>query len=179
MKRILLVASAAAAFIAAPAIAQPQLGAGFTRADVESRVRNMFARVDVDRDGYVTEDEARAVQPAAPMRRGIRGGPRGGNREAQFARLDADGNGVITRSEFLQPRAGGGRRGMRADRGQRGGLRLHAFARLDSDRDGRVSLAEATSARLRAFERLDMNRDGRVTPDERRARRAARQADRG
>lgn len=102
------------------------------------------------------------------------------NREARFARLDADGNGVITRAEFLQPRAGarGKGRNMRGA-GRGGAFGPRAFARIDADRDGKISLAEATAARLRAFERLDANRDGRVTPEERRARRAQRQSRQG
>ena len=180
MKTFILIGAAAAAFLSAPASAQPRGGDGVTRADVETRVRGMFARVDANRDGFVTEAEALAFRgPAHAGRRG----QRGGGREAAFARLDANGDGMISRAEFTAPRADGQRdqrRGMRAERRQAGAGAFgpRAFARVDANRDGRISLAEATTARLRAFERTDADRDGRITREERQARRAARQAGR-
>lgn len=174
MKTFILIGAAAAALLSAPAAAQPRVDEGVTRADVETRVRGMFARVDADRDGFVTEAEAQAFRAAAVARRGDR-------REAAFARLDANGDGMISRAEFSAPRIDGRRgqrRGMRGQRGQGGAFGLRAFQRFDANGDGRVSLAEATTARLRAFEGMDSNRDGRVTREERRARRAARQPNR-
>ncbi|MEA3015354.1 MAG: hypothetical protein QOI38_76, partial [Sphingomonadales bacterium] len=117
---------------------------------------------------------------------------RGERREALFARLDADGNGVISRAEFDAPRGprAGGERGERraqrfhrrgpgsAARGQRGGMRggfgAEGFARMDADRDGRLSLAEATRFRLERFDRLDANDDGRISREEIQAVRAQR-----
>ncbi len=176
MKTIVLIGAGAAALLAAPSLAQPRADAGMTRADFETRARAMFQRVDANRDGFVTQEEARTVQPHAPRRAGRMPAQ---NREARFARLDADGNGVITRAEFFQPRAGGPGAERLGRRGGAGAFGPRAFARIDADQDGRISLAEATTARLRAFERLDANRDGRVTPEERRARRAQRQSRQG
>lgn len=181
-----------AAVIAAPASAQvaPQTGAGLTRADMETRVRANFARVDANRDGFVTREEARAVRAS---QRGERAGDRRARRERAFARLDANRDGSISRSEFLERAATaerGDRRDRRAERRaerrvrvaeRRGLLRLGGkrFARFDADRDGRVSLSEVLTVRARAFERVDANRDGRVTRDERRAVREARRSARG
>lgn len=196
MKKIALLGAAAAALLAGPAAAQPRQDRArvMDRAQIEQRVGAMFARVDADRDGFVTQAEAQGARMAM---RANRVEQRGERREAAFARLDADRNGSISREEFMAARgarAGGGqmgdRREMRADRmerrgerrgmrgqraGMRGGFGGQAFARMDMDRDGRVSLAEATRARVEHFERMDRNDDGRISPDERQAVRAERQ----
>jgi Ca2+-binding EF-hand superfamily protein len=184
MKKLMF-GALAAAVLSVPAGAQlaPQ---GMTRAEMEARVRANFGRVDANRDGYVTREEAQAVRRSV---RTERRGDRQAGREAAFARLDANRDGSISRTEFLERRQTaerGDRRARRAERRaerrewlvarRQGGMRLggRVFERIDADRDGRVSLAEATTARLRLFERLDANRDGRVTREERRQARAAR-----
>lgn len=67
-------------------------------------------------------------------------------------RLDADGDGTLSREEMMAP----------ADR---------RFMLLDTDRDGRLSRDEFRAGSLRQFERLDVNRDGRVDTAERQAMR--------
>jgi hypothetical protein len=191
MKKSVFFGAAAAVLLAAPAVAQPQRDGGrvIDRAQFESRVQAMFARIDADRDGFVTQAEAEAARAAV---RAQRQEQRGERRQALFARLDADGNGVISRAEFEAPRGprAGGERGERraqgfhrrgpglAGRGQRGGMQggfgAQGFAGMDADRDGRVSLAEATRARLERFDRLDANDDGRISRDEVQAMRAQR-----
>lgn len=187
MKKFLILGAASAALVATPLLAQinqaPQRGAGITRAQAEAGVRAMFAKIDTDRDGYVTRADAEA---AAAAHRSQRQEARGERRSALFARLDANGDGMISRAEFDAPRAARGDRAeRRADRmerrGDRRGMRgerlgVRLFERLDADRDGRVSLAEVTAARLQRFDRLDANKDGVVTREE---RQAARQARRG
>lgn len=200
MKNLILLGAAAAALIAAPVCAQQarggfDRGAGVTRADVQSRVSAQFARVDTNRDGYVTQAEAQAFRGSV---RGERREARQDRREQRFARLDANRDGEISRAEFFAPKQRGVRgegRASRAERrgerraqeierrGQRGGLfaRLgeRRFDRVDANNDGRISLAEATQLRLQAFDRADVNRDGRLTRDERRSLRGARQGRRG
>jgi hypothetical protein len=201
MKKIILSGAAAAALIATPTFAQQaqggfERGQGVTRAQVETRVRASFARVDANRDGFVTQTEAQSFRQNV---RAERQENRAERREARFARLDANRDGSISRAEFFARRdraEQGERRGLRAERraerraarlerrGQRGGFAARLgngrlFERLDGNRDGRVSLAEATAVRLRAFDRADANRDGRVTREERRALRADRQGRRG
>jgi hypothetical protein len=176
MKNLILSGAAFAALFAAPALAQPaqdgaRAGQTVTRAVVETRVRERFARVDANRDGFVTQEEAQAFRATMLAQRQ---GNRADNREAMFARLDANRDGMISREEFSRPRAGMERALRAQQRGGAGGFGRGAFARLDTDGDRRISLAEATQARLRAFEQTDGNRDGRISPEERRARRAAR-----
>lgn len=196
MNKIVLIGVAATALIATPTLAQQALGGfergqGISRAEVQTRIRDMFMRVDTDRDGYVTKAEAQAF-------RGVEGGERRparqDRREERFAHLDANQDGEISRAEFFATRQRGEavtRRGLRAERradrlerrGQRGGMfaRLgeRRFERVDADNDGRISLAEATQLRLQAFDRADANRDGRLTREERRSLRAGRQQRRG
>lgn len=190
----LLVGAVAAAVLATPALAQVDAGsgAGLTRAELETRVRSGFERVDANRDGFVTRDEAKAVRAS---KRGERRADRREKRETAFARLDVNRDGSISRTEFLERSANldrEDRRERRAERkaerrerlaerrAMRGGAAMRLggerFARIDADKDGRVSLAEALAARVRAFERADVDRDGRVTREERRAVREARAA---
>jgi len=192
MKKIVLFGAAAAALIGGPALAQQDRGgfdrgAGVTRAQVQARVQQAFARVDSNRDGFVTQQEAQSVRGAV---RGERRGNRGQAREARFAQLDANRDGQISRVEFFAPRPRAERAERRAQRverrGQRGNgggmfarLGGNRFQRVDSNKDGRISLAEVTALRLRAFDRADANRDGLVTREERRSVREARQTRRG
>jgi EF hand len=190
MKKILF-AGAALAALATAAVAQPQGGRfrhaePLTRAAVQAAVQARFAEVDSDRDGFVTEAEARARVEAHRAERRER---RGERRAARFARLDANGDGSISRAEFdarpalrgedrADRREGRGQRGERRwrHRGGHGGmanLGLRRFAALDADRDGRISFAEASGRALAMFDRADANRDGTVTAEERRAAREA------
>ena len=186
MKKAIFFGAAAIALLAGPASAQPraEAGAGITRDTIEARVAERFARVDRNRDGFVTQEEVRTLRAAARAERQQR---RGERREALFARLDANRDGSISRDEFNahRPRAEGdraegrearferreGRRGHRFARAHRrgAGVGMQAFARMDADRDGRVSLPEATAFRLERFERIDSDRDGRISPEERRS----------
>jgi Ca2+-binding EF-hand superfamily protein len=206
MKKLFFAGAALAVLAAAPATAQPRDGRGpvvepVSRADVEARVQERFARADANRDGFVTQDEIRAGSDA---RRGERmGGPgermeqRGEGRGRLFDRLDSNRDGSISRAEFdARPafRSGergerqamrGERQGMRgephgerfAHRGPRGGmmggLGGRGFEAMDLDHDGRVALAEANRAALQRFDRVDANHDGTISPDERQAAREA------
>jgi len=195
MKKIIFATAAAAVLVATPTLAQMQRGdgAGITRAQVETRVRTAFARVDTNRDGFIDETEGQAIRGKA---RGARTEARGDRREAAFTRLDTNKDGSISRAEFMNRAKSGDRAELRAARAERraerqelrqqrrggGGLGRLAgrrFQRVDANQDGRISLAEVTQARLQRFDRIDANRDGRITREERQAARAARQARRG
>lgn len=206
MKKAIILGAAAAVLAVTPTLAQNVGGAaaGQTRADVTARVQTAFARVDANRDGFVTQAEAQSVAGATRQQRqanrGERRAERAQQREARFTRLDVNRDGAISRDEFFAQRTRQGgdraeRRGdrqerraerqerrqeRRAQRGQRG-MRFgeRAFARMDTNSDGRVSLAEATASRLQRFDRIDTNRDGRLTPEERQQARAQRQSNRG
>ena len=194
MNRFVYAGAAVAALIAIPAIAQvggerrANPSEPMTRAAVQAHVEARFARVDANRDGFVTRAEADARIAAA---RGERQARRGERRAQLFDRLDADRNGSISRAEFdahaaarAAHRGGPGAEGRGGRRmgharmmrrhhgamaGGRGGFGPAMFDRLDADHDGRVSLAEASSRALAMFDRADADRNGTVTPEERRA----------
>jgi Ca2+-binding EF-hand superfamily protein len=163
-----------------------------TRDEVAAHVRDMFARLDTNKDGFITRPELDAMHEKMMSLRGDvqkRLADRGvfTDRGAAFDRLDANHDGSISRQEFTasQPQvrservivmrdgdtaAGApGSRGMRMHRmGMGMGM---GFGRLfdiaDTNHDGRVSLAEAQAAALAHFDKADANHDGKITPDER------------
>lgn len=158
-----------------------------TRAEVQSRVQTQFAKVDANRDGFVTTEEMGAMRgQRMANRQGARGEMNRPMRDpaAAFDRLDSNRDSMISRDEFAKGRE------MRIEKrvvrrgetpGQPGAMRMKmqrmgggmfggAMLRMaDANRDGRVSLAEATSGALQHFDMADTNRDGRITPEERRA----------
>ncbi len=79
-----------------------------TREDVVKHVRELFGRLDTNRDGFIARDEADIVKMA--MGEDIRGrfaerlaerdGPRP-DRGAAFDRLDTNKDGMVSRDEFM------------------------------------------------------------------------------
>jgi len=95
--------------------------------------------------------------------------------DSMFKRLDANGDGSISKAEAETARARfQEHRGERRD--QRGDNRID---RLDSDHNGAVSLAEFNARDAERINRLDANHDGQVSPDEFDAARAAFRAKHG
>lgn len=177
------------------AMAQPGSGRGqgaeMTRDQAVARAEQRFARLDVNRDGRLTVEEARQGNPARAGRREARTEQRQARRAERraqrqagrangqgFARIDTNRDGQISQEEFAARRAARAER--RAQRGQRAGQRGQGgMARLFGQ-DGVITLDEYRAQALQRFERLDANRDGRVTVAERREvreqRRSRRQA---
>lgn len=149
-----------------------------TRAEVEAKVAEHFARLDTNRDGVVTKAEADAAAQAFRGQWAERSKDRREQRgERTFERLDTNRDGAINRGEWD---AGQAQREQRiADRGERdppgggfhrggmGGFGGHMFEMADSNRDGRVTLQEAQAAALKHFDLVDANHDGQITPEER------------
>lgn len=138
---------------------------------VQQRVQRLTA-IDANRDGTVTVEERQAAMQARRAERSA----------ARFARLDADSNGAISRSEFDSAHAArgeGARDGTRGDRsrghragrhGNRGGDMAHQGGRHRAER-GPVVIAEVQTKAAEAFARIDTNNDGYVTAEEGRAAR--------
>ncbi|HWH17178.1 MAG TPA: calcium-binding protein [Allosphingosinicella sp.] len=179
MKTFAMAGIVAAGFVAVPALAAQQGPARadqpLTRAAVEARVQARFARVDADRDGFISQAEARTIAGQRAERRVQRGarGDRSQRRANLFARLDSNRDGAISRAEFEAHAANRENRVQRAPHAPFNGER--GFARIDANGDGRISLAEVTARRLARFDRLDTDRDGVLSLEERRAARALRQ----
>ena len=178
-----------AALIAVPVLAAPGAGdrnATQTRAEVQTRAAEMFAKLDANQDGKLdTADRAaKRAERQAKM----------------FAKLDADGNGSISKAEWDQhgadraakraergeKRAAAGEAGqgkrhaMRGHHGKRGGHHgMRMMGKADTDGDKAISQAEFQTAALARFDAADANKDGQVTSEERKAQRGAWRAKRG
>src|SRR5947209_4063714 len=84
-----------------------------TRAEVVQRTQALFARLDRNRDGAITQDELPAMGDRADRGPAGPGGPAeqrapGASRERgdeMFARMDLNHDGVISRAEFDQAHA--------------------------------------------------------------------------
>ncbi|KGB53791.1 EF-hand domain-containing protein [Sphingopyxis sp. LC363] len=190
MNRKITILTLGAALIAVPVLAAPGSGdrnATQTRAEVQTRAAEMFAKLDANKDGKLdaTDRAAKRAERQAKM----------------FAKLDADGNGSISKAEWDQHgadraakraergekraaagEAGDGKRhAMRGHHGKRSGHRsmMMMMGKVDTDGDKAISQAELQTAALARFDAADANKDGQVTPEERKAQRGAWRAKRG
>lgn len=140
-----------------------------TRAEMMQKVQDHFAKLDANKDGFVTREEMQAGRTAMrdQMADHIKDGA-----SSMFDRMDTNHDGSISRTEFDNAHAamanhmGGKRMGMH---GMHGGMAERMFTTADSNKDGRVSQQEAAAAAAAHFDKIDANHDGTVTPDEMRA----------
>lgn len=201
MTKFLLGGAAVAAIVAAgAAFAQPAaapapapqahmmhhgLAKTVTRDEVVAHVRDMFAKFDSNRDGFVTREEADSAHQRMAGERLEKREKRMAERgSAAFDRLDTNKDGSISRQEFdagrqlrQERRVVVMRQGGEAVGGHPGMMRMHRIGmgfghgRLlemsDTNKDGRVTLQEATATALQHFDAGDLNRDGKLTPEER------------
>lgn len=186
MKKFAMISAGVAALIAIPVAAFAVQDAGRpghgpkTRAEVQAKVSERFTKVDVNRDGFITQAEMDASREA---RKAERTAKRGERQAERFAKLDADKNGQLSQSEFSAPRERGEKgEGRRMHRGHRGGHMgmmggKGMMERADANKDGKLSLAEASAWPLQMFDKADANKDGTVTPEEHKAARDAMRAE--
>ena len=165
-----------------------------TRDDVIAHVREMFLKLDTNKDGFVTREEADAMHQAMAgemsekfARHSAGGGMPHPDRGAMFDKLDKNKDGSISRQEFMSAkpdiheqrvfvmRDGEGPVDIEGGPGKphvkimRMGMGMHGrmFESADANHDGKVSLQEMTNAALQHFDMADANHDGKLTPDER------------
>jgi hypothetical protein len=207
MKTIILAGAGVAAFAAFAASAQPPAPSAppppagawreappaprdahpVTRAEVKAKVDSRFARLDSNRDGYLTPDEIaaghgprgqgfamRRMRPDGPTGEGpmaerqMREGPLADERDGRaevFARLDSNHDGVVTRDEFMKAGPGSAR------------VERRVFVMRDGDGPGREGPGMGPRGGMRGggmrghmIERMDSNHDGRVSLAEAEAR---------
>ena len=189
MKKISILSGAAFALAGGVALAQgpgqrPDPNADVTRDQVVARTNEAFARLDANRDGRFTPDEARAQREQRRTER----------RTRMFDRLHANHDGNISRDEFGQAAA---RRGERRAEGGPGGRHHRGMGRFRGPppggpeggpapagpggpggrmfgEQGFVTLEQMRERALARFDRADANHDGTLTAAERREARGQR-----
>jgi len=115
--------------------------AGATQVSAQGGQR-FFERLDQDRNGTVTLGEMRAM------------------RNRRMAMIDANGDGRISRREFMSARPPWARGRPRPQMARR---RARIFSRIDADGDGYISEGEREASLVRWFARMDADRNGRLT----------------
>ncbi len=195
MKLLVSAAALVLGLAAAGASAAPASG---TDGKPGQRQIGMIKAMDADGDGKVSKAEFLAFQPknrpavAADAKvtreefmqrtsnRWHIGGPRAEmtperkakmeeRRADAFKTLDKDGNGSISRDEFMGFQGGlmirtAPQRQEMKDKME--GRRAEAFKRMDANNDGVIDGAERAASREAAFARMDRNGDGFITADE-------------
>jgi Ca2+-binding EF-hand superfamily protein len=150
-----------------------------TRDEVVARVRDMFARLDTNKDGFVTSAEADAAHKAmaGEMRQKFTrhfadGGMPRPDRGAMFDRLDTNKDGSISRQEFMSARPDVRERHMFVMRDGEGPVEVDGGP---GQPHGKVMRMHDFGSRMRGmgmrihgkmFESADANRDGRVSLQE-------------
>ena len=107
-----------------------------------ARVDGGVMRYDANKDGSVTVEEWNAGQ------------------QARFKRLDANGDGKLSKEELFARTPAVGNSVLPTDR--QAGQQSNYFLLLDTDKDGFVALAEFMAGNERNFARCDLDKNGRI-----------------
>jgi len=213
MKKFLTTAAIGAMLTAGAAVAMQSQAptppkAPVSKAEMLARADARFDRLDTNKDGQLSAEERKAGMDAARsamaekkggelqdfMPGGRRGG--GGMGERMMARVDTNGDGMISKAEnraMVEARfarmdadkdgmaeAGEGRKGwgkrgegrggkakgMRGGRGGGAGMMM-----ADTNKDGAISKAEFDAQSAQRFAKLDTNSDGKIDATEMQAQR--------
>ncbi len=136
--KVILVSTLAALFVTSAGIAIAAKGPGGGPPSPD----HMFERLDLNKDGEITREEA------------------DGAREARFKEADSNGDGLLSQEEMTAAREA-----RSAERQQR------RFEKLDTNKDGLLSQEEMAAGprgerHAGMFDRVDTNEDGKITREE-------------
>jgi Ca2+-binding EF-hand superfamily protein len=146
-----------------------------TRDEVVRHVRDMFAKFDTNRDGFVTREEleafhARFAGMGGDMHKRLEEhGPMMGDRGAMFDRLDTNHDGMISRQEFMaaQPMVHREQRVMIMRNGEGPAAGTPGMEGMHGmDMRGHEMGMHGMGMGGHLFEMADSNRDGRVSLQE-------------
>lgn len=131
MKKLTIAAALLTAATSGAAMAQQGPGDPWgdktiTRAEEEAAAAERFDKADADHDGSLSSAELQASRPGGPGGGG--GGDRG--RGGPGGQMDADGDGKISKAEYVA-------------------AQTRRFDMLDADKDGQVTKAERDALRAR------------------------------
>ena len=143
MQRIALITTAFL-FLAGPAFAAPDETptAPAPPPARPARVDSGIMRYDANKDGAVTIEEWKTGQ------------------QARFKRLDANGDGKLSKEELFARTPAAGNSVLPTDR--QAGQQSSYFLLLDTDKDGFVTLVEFMAGADRNFARCDLDKNGRI-----------------
>ena len=142
-----------------------------SKAELTAALEARFAKMDVDRDGQLTQKD-RDLKRQQRM-------------DDRFAALDTDKNGQISKAEYAaghqaraekrdeagKPEGRGWGRGHHRGPGRGGMMRQGGPGFGDANKDGAITKAEFMAGPLAMFDKADTNKDGFVTADEMKAAR--------
>jgi hypothetical protein len=120
------VATSGAAFAQRGPYADPYGDANIARADFEKQASDRFDQFDTNHDGQLSADEI-AQAAGSPGGRGLR-------------RADANGDGVVTKDEYMA-------------------MQRSRFDMMDADHDGQLTKAERDAFRAQMMQRMQSRGD--------------------
>jgi Ca2+-binding EF-hand superfamily protein len=117
----------------------------------QAMIEKLMGQFDLNKDGQITRKEVKSQH------------------EAQFGKMDADGNGLVSEAEFKQfaeqksakNSDGKSKQKVRQDKRMKSN-----FKRLDSNKDGQISVEEFTTTSVQMFKKFDANGDEVITKEE-------------
>jgi len=139
-----------------------------SKEEFKSYMGKRFQRMDVDKDDVITIDELGQYERGQQKKR----------KKSKLARLDSDGDGSISKEEFIAPRIKQiEKKFLKLDKNKDGKLTTDEFAKkkiqhsalfenIDANKDGKISNEEKDAALDRLFNRLDQDKDQIVTEKE-------------
>jgi Ca2+-binding EF-hand superfamily protein len=135
-------------------------GATVTRADFTSKISATFKLIDVGGHGAFTKADLQAFELKVRQQRAAAARTRF---EGEFAKLDTNHDGQLSRTEFMAAAPT-----MPAKLPDGSDL----LAQLDKNKDGKVTFDEYAAPILARFDAIDTNHDGVLSPSELKAAKA-------